>query len=87
MGVSGVCVYVWVPRKLVTNHLDVDIFAELEPDVANKVLIDPRLKFTHPNKVSQLASHRVQLKGTYHRVVLLPSVALPLPEGGPLPLL
>lgn len=40
------------PRELVTDHLNVDLLAHLEPEVADEVLIDPRLKFTHPTWLS-----------------------------------
>jgi hypothetical protein len=36
------------PRKLVADHLNVDLLTHLEPEVANEVLIDPGLKLTHP---------------------------------------
>jgi len=36
------------PRELVADHLDVDLLTHLEPQVADEVLIDPRLELTHP---------------------------------------
>lgn len=39
-----------VPRKFITNHLNVDWFTHLKPDIANKRFINPWLKFTHPVK-------------------------------------
>lgn len=41
-----------VARKLVTDHLDVDLLAHAEPDAANEVLINPWLKLTHPINMS-----------------------------------
>lgn len=38
------------PRKLVADHLNVDLLTHLEPEVANEVLIDPGLKLTHPKR-------------------------------------
>lgn len=35
-------------RKLVADHLDINLFAHLEPQIADEVLIDPRLKLAHP---------------------------------------
>lgn len=37
-----------LPRELVTNHLDVDLLTHLEPEVTDEVLVNPRLKLTHP---------------------------------------
>lgn len=39
------------PRELVTDHLDVDLFTHLEPQVADEVLIDPGFKLAHPANV------------------------------------
>lgn len=37
-----------LPREFVTNHFHIDRLAQIEPHAANEVLINPRLKFTHP---------------------------------------
>ena len=37
-----------VARELVADHLDVDLLAHAEPDTADKVLVNPWLKLTHP---------------------------------------
>lgn len=37
-----------VPGEFVTNHFHIDRLAQIEPYAADEVLIDPRLKFTHP---------------------------------------
>jgi len=41
-----------LPRKLVADHLDVDLIAHAEPDSAHEVLVNPRLKLTHPASMS-----------------------------------
>ncbi len=41
------------PRELVTDHFHIHLFAHAEPDGANKVLVDPRLKLSHPDKIYQ----------------------------------
>jgi len=38
----------FLPRELVTDHLDVDLLTHLEPEVTDEVLVNPRLKLTHP---------------------------------------
>lgn len=42
-----------LPRELVADHLDVDLLTHLEPQVADEVLINPRLKLAHPVMESQ----------------------------------
>jgi hypothetical protein len=42
-----------LPREFVTNHLDADLFAHLEPKVAHKVLINPWFKLAHPVEFCQ----------------------------------
>lgn len=42
------------PRELITNHLDIDLLTHLEPKVADKVLVNPRLKLAHPTARSAL---------------------------------
>lgn len=42
-------IIVYSPRKLVADHLHVDLLAHLEPEVADEVLVDPGLKLTHPD--------------------------------------
>ncbi len=37
-----------LPRKFVSNHLDIDLLTHAEPDRANEVLINPRFELTHP---------------------------------------
>ena len=37
-----------VPRELVTDHLNVDLFTHLEPQVADEVLVNPGLELSHP---------------------------------------
>ena len=37
-----------LPRELVPNHLDVDLFAHVVPNAAHEVLVNPRFKLTHP---------------------------------------
>ena len=37
-----------VPRKLVANHLHINCFAQLIPNISNKRLINPWFEFTHP---------------------------------------
>lgn len=66
----------YLPREFVTNHLNVDLLAHLEPKVTDEVLVDPGLQFTHPENV--LASIYFPnstyllygLNTTYQRVVL-----------------
>jgi hypothetical protein len=36
------------PREFIANHLDVDLVAHAKPDASDKVLVNPRLKLTHP---------------------------------------
>ena len=36
------------PRELVADHFHVDLFTHLEPKVADKVLVNPRLELAHP---------------------------------------
>jgi hypothetical protein len=59
-----------LPRKLVANHLDTDLFTHLEPKITNKVLIDPWLKFTHPAALVSVAIHNsLGAILTHHKVV------------------
>lgn len=37
-----------LPGEFVTDHLHVDCLTHIEPDAADKVLINPRLELTHP---------------------------------------
>lgn len=37
-----------LPRKFIANHLNIHVLTETKPHVANKVFINPGLKFTHP---------------------------------------
>ena len=39
-----------LPRELITNHLDVDSFVHVIPQVADKVFINPWLEFAHPGQ-------------------------------------
>lgn len=57
-----------LPREFVTDHLDADLLAHLEPKVAHEILIDPWLEFTHPKLLSVVG--------------LLSSVHLIVPECG-----
>lgn len=36
------------PRELVSNHLDIHLFTEIEPDLSHESFVDPWLQFTHP---------------------------------------
>ena len=65
------------PRKLVADHLNVDLLTHLEPEVANEVLIDPGLKLTHPKRQNESATartRRYRIGQAYQRVVF-PSLA------------
>jgi hypothetical protein len=42
-------------RKLVSNHLHIDLLAKVEPDVSEEVLIHPWLELTHPDGGLSLA--------------------------------
>jgi hypothetical protein len=50
-----------VPCELVTNHLDIDLFAHAKPQGADEVLVNPWLKFSHPTNV-RLHPHRRRQK-------------------------
>jgi hypothetical protein len=60
----------FLPRELVTDHLDVDLLTHLEPEVADEVLINPWLKLTHPILVSAWSAGIRETVSTYQRVVL-----------------
>lgn len=63
-----------LPRELVADHLDIDLLAHLEPQVADEVLIDPGLKLTHPecgvSKTYTDTGGTARENETYQRVVL-----------------
>ena len=70
---------VYSPRELVADHLNIDLLAHLEPEVADEVLVDPGLKLTHPEVYCQIHCSKPRSKGgeglrltdiTYQRVVL-----------------
>lgn len=61
------------PRELVTDHLHVDLLAHLEPQVANEVLVNPRLKLAHPDGYCQYGTKTI----THSR-----STGMYLPESG-----
>jgi hypothetical protein len=42
-------IFFCLPREFVADHLDVDGLAHVVPDAADEVLVDPRLKLTHPD--------------------------------------
>ena len=42
-----------LPRELVADHFDADLLTHLKPEVADKVLVDPGLKLTHPTPPDQ----------------------------------
>lgn len=56
-----------VPREFIANYFHAHLLAHLKPKITDKVLIDPRLKFTHPGLVSTIA--RPASEATYQRVV------------------
>lgn len=61
-----------LPRELVADHLHTDLLAHLEPKVANEVLIDPWLEFTHPIRdpfVSFRATKSIARVSTHQSVV------------------
>lgn len=61
------------PRELIADHLDVDLLTHLEPQVADEVLINPRLKLTHPitrNQWLGLQGDSAKKGETYQSVVL-----------------
>lgn len=54
---------IYLPRELVADHLDVDLLAHLEPEIADEVFVDPRLKLTHPDKNVSMNTNRIANRG------------------------
>jgi hypothetical protein len=50
-----------LPRELVADHLNVDWLSHAKPNRTYKVLINPRLKLTHPEKLGVSAVKRVKI--------------------------
>jgi hypothetical protein len=51
----------YLPRKLVSDHLDADLLSHLEPEIAYEILIDPWFEFAHPSSMSVTAHHQRQI--------------------------
>jgi hypothetical protein len=54
-----------LPRELIADHLDIDLLAHLEPEVANEIFINPWFEFTHPETrgISQMHAKQEGKKG------------------------
>lgn len=66
----------FAPREFIADHLDVDALADLEPDVADEVLVNPGLEFTHPR------GHMCQYYSTLCTCEYVPEGSLATITGG-----
>lgn len=71
--------------ELVADHLDIDLVAHAEPDAADEVLVDPRLKLAHPTLSSESRSPPHDFISTHQSVVFWspPAAGPPGPPGAP----
>ena len=71
-----------LPRKLVADHLDINLITHAEPDGAHEVLVNPWLKLAHPAKGIRRAQLDMKVLTTHQSVVFSPDCG-PGPLGGP----